>query len=578
MDKSVKGLIIHFLRAYPRRSALIIVLSILAGFAEGIGIASLLPLLEVTTTDGAAGSDSGLLEFMRDGLGQVGVEPTVGVLLVLLVGGMFLKGAFLWLASQNIGYTVAHVATDLRLMLIRALLNARWGFFVSQQAGHVSNAIGLEASRASQAYAAACALLAVTVQALIYTTIAFAISPAVALGALVAGSLLALLFVRLVRMSRAAGKRQTQLVKSLSARLVDALNGLKPIKAMAQELHLQPLLEAETRDLNEAQRRQVLATGTMTAFHEPMLVLILALGLYATLTLANVPLAGLLVMVFVFHRLVGRIHEMQMKYQTLVVAESAFWSLHDAVALAESQREESGRQQAPPPLTRGIRLERVRFGYTDRLVLKDVSLEIPAGEFVAVVGPSGAGKTTIVDLIVGLFRPTQGEIYVDDVPAGDIDLVAWRRMIGYVPQELLLFHDSIYRNVTLGDDEISRDAVAEALQYAGAAAFVAALPDGMSTVIGERGARLSGGQRQRIAIARALVRKPRLLVLDEVTTALDPATEAEIIATLRGLSGVTILSISHQPAMTRVADRVYHIDNGVVTLQDQPSIREVVTR
>jgi ATP-binding cassette subfamily C protein len=568
MSKDVVDLIIHFLKAYPRRSALIIILSILAGFAEGIGIASLLPLLEVAS-DSGAGNESALLRMLRGALDQVGLQPTMGILLTLLVGGLFLKGGFLWLASQHVGYTVAHVATDLRLMLIRALLRARWGYFVSQQAGHVSNAIGLEATRASTAYSAACTLLAVSVQAVIYTVAAFLISPVVALGALLAGSLLALTFVRLVRMSGKAGRQQTLLVQSLSARLVDALNGLKPIKAMAQERHLQPLLESETRDLNEAQRRQVLASGTMTALHEPLLALILALGLYATITLTNVALSGLLVMVFLFHRLVGRIHEMQMKYQMLVIAESAFWSLHEAVQLAESEQEEAGPNPPPPPLERGIRLERVRFGYTDRVVLRDVSLEIPAGKFVAVVGPSGAGKTTIMDLVVGLYQPWQGNIYIDGVPLSDIDLIAWRTMIGYVPQEMLLFHDSIYRNVTLGDDEISREAVAEALQAAGAADFVNALPQGMSTVIGERGAKLSGGQRQRIAIARALVRKPRLLVLDEVTTALDPATEAEICATLRSLSGsVTVLSISHQPAMTSVADMVYRIEDGRIFPQE----------
>jgi ATP-binding cassette, subfamily C, bacterial len=579
MDKGTIALIRHFLRTYPRRSALIIVLSILAGFAEGIGIASLLPLLEVTSGGGPE-SDSALMQLVRSSLAAVGLEPTIAVLLTLLVAGMFLKGGFLWMASQNVGYTVAHVATDLRLMLIRTLLRARWGFFVSQPPGHVSNAMGLEATRASAAYSAACALLAIVVQAVIYTIAAFLISPAVALAALVSGSLLATVFVRLVRMSRAAGRRQTLLVKSLSARLVDALNGLKPIKAMAQERHLQPLLEAETRELNEAQRRQVLASGTMTAFHEPLLVLILAAGLYATLTWTGVALSALLVMVFLFHRLVGRIHEMQMKYQMLVTAESAFWSIHEAVQLADAEREVSGSAQAPPPLTQGITLDRVRFGYTERAVLRDVSLEIPAGEFVAVIGPSGAGKTTIVDLVVGLYRPSQGEIYVDGVPFADIDLIAWRRRIGYVPQEMLLFHDSIYRNVTLGDDEIGRDAVDEALQAAGAAEFVAALPRGIDTVIGERGARLSGGQRQRVAIARALVRRPRLLVLDEITTALDPATEAGICATLRSLSGsVTILSISHQPAMTRVADRVYRIENGEVSEQKKPeAVRETAAR
>lgn len=563
------GLIAYFLKAYPRRSTLIVLLSILSGFAEGVGIVSLLPLLEVAV-NGSQAADSEIMRHTSQILGTVGLEPTVGTLLTFIVFGMFLKGAFLWLAARQIGYTVANVATDLRLMLIRALLRAQWGYFLSQRAGHVSNAIGTESQRASNAYAAACGLLAVVIQVLVYTIAALLISPTVAIAALVAGAALAIVFSGLVRMSRDAGKSQTKLVKSLSGRLVDALHGLKPMKAMAQERHLQPLLERETRDLNVAQRRQVLASGTMSSFQEPLLVVMLSAGLYLLLTYSEVPFASLVVMAFLFHRLVGRIHLLQSKYQTLAVSESAFWSLRERIELAEAEREVSAHRSPPPALQEGIRLESVRFGYTDCDVLRNVSLEIPAGEFVSIVGPSGAGKTTIADLVIGLYRPREGEVYVDGVPLNDFDLTAWRRMIGYVPQEMLLFHDSILQNITLGDEAVSREAVAAALEAADAAEFVDRLPEGVDTVIGEQGAKLSGGQRQRIAIARALVRNPRLLVLDEVTTALDPQTEAEICSTLRRLSGdVTILSISHQPAMTKVADIVYRLEDGSVTREDR---------
>ncbi len=561
-------LVRHFLKAYPRRSALIIALSIFAGFAEGVGIASVLPLLEVAAGDGQ-GSDSPLLLIVRNSLAMVGLEPTLGVLLVLVVVGMFLKGVFLWMASQQIGYTTANVATDLRLALIGSLLRARWGYFIGQRAGHISNAIGMEANRASQAYAAACGLLAIVVQVVIYTVAAFLISPLVALAAVLSGALFVGLFSKLVRKSQNAGREQTRLIRSLSGRMVDALQGLKPIKAMAQEEFLQPLLEQETRELNETQRHQVLASGTMAAFHEPILVVILSLGLYLTLAMTGIALSGLLVMVFLFHRLVGRIHQLQVKYQSLVVAESAYWSIRDATLAAAAEREVTNNRRQPPQLTQHIRLENVRFGYTDRDILHDVSIEIPAGQFVAIVGPSGAGKTTIVDLVIGLFEPRAGNVVIDGVPLGEIDLVAWRKQIGYVPQDLLLFHDSIYKNVTLGDDSVSREDVNAALAEAGAAEFVSELPDGLDTVIGERGAKLSGGQRQRIAIARALVRRPRLLVLDEVTTALDPETEASICATLSDLAGsVTILAISHQPAMTLVADTVYRLEDGYVSQQE----------
>jgi ATP-binding cassette subfamily C protein len=197
--------------------------------------------------------------------------------------------------------------------------------------------------------------------------------------------------------------------------------------------------------------------------------------------------------------------------------------------------------------------------------LNGVSLEIPAGGFVGIAGASGAGKTTIADLIIGLVHPQQGSILIDGVSLAEIDLTAWRKQVGYVPQEMFLFHDTIYNNVVLGDTSISRAEVEEAIRAAGAREFVSRLPDGIDTVIGERGGRISGGERQRIAIATALVRKPKLLVLDEVTTALDSKTEAEICATLRNLSGqVTIVAISHQPALMNEAHSLYRIEAGRV--------------
>jgi ATP-binding cassette subfamily C protein len=156
------------------------------------------------------------------------------------------------------------------------------------------------------------------------------------------------------------------------------------------------------------------------------------------------------------------------------------------------------------------------------------------------------------------------------VPLGDLDRRAWRRLIGYVPQETLLLSDTVLVNVTLGDPAVTRADAEAALRAAGAWEFVAALPAGMDTAVGERGARLSGGQRQRLAIARALVHGPALLILDEATSALDAASEAEICAALQALRGrVTILAVTHRPALVQAADRVYRVDEGRVTLVEQ---------
>jgi len=565
LNAQTVGLIAYFARTYPRRSAFIVGLLFLSGFAEGIGIVTLLPVLELAMAEPGA-ADSEVLQITRDTLAFVGLEPTLGVLLTLIVVGLTLKGAFFWLAFRSVGYTVANVATDLRLNLIRALLRARWGYFLSQRAGHLSNAVGTEAHRASHAYSNACSLVASVIQVLVYIGLALLISPMVAAAAIVAGALIALVFSSMVAMGREAGKEQTRLVKSLSGRLVDALHALKPIKAMAQEKHLRPVLEGETRELNRAQRREVIATSTMNAFKEPLLVAMLAVGLYFVMTLTAVTFAGLIVMVFLFHRLVGKINSLQSSWKSIAVSESAFWSMQDSVELAEAQAESDNTGSPAPALTSGIELRDVSFSYGEEAVLRGLSLEVPAGQFVAIVGPSGAGKTTMVDMIIGLYRPQSGDVFVDGISLGEINLVEWRQGIGYVPQEMLLFHDTLLQNITLGDKTIDRAAAEDALKRAEAWSFVADLPNGLDTVLGAQGARLSGGQRQRVAIARALVRKPKLLILDEVTTALDPHTEKEICNTLAKLKGeVTILAISHQPAITRVADITYRLENGGIS-------------
>ena len=211
--------------------------------------------------------------------------------------------------------------------------------------------------------------------------------------------------------------------------------------------------------------------------------------------------------------------------------------------------------------------------------MDQVNLTIAAGSFVALSGHSGAGKTTTVDLVIGLLRPTHGRVTVDGIDLLDINTRRWRESIGYVPQETFLFHDTIFANVTLGDPAISREAVRDALGLAEALDFVDTLDHGLDEVAGERGMKFSGGQRQRIAIARALVRRPNLLILDEATTSLDPKTELGICATIANLRErdpkLTVLAISHQRALIDAADMVVTVADGRLAM---PAPARSVTR
>jgi ATP-binding cassette subfamily C protein len=258
-------------------------------------------------------------------------------------------------------------------------------------------------------------------------------------------------------------------------------------------------------------------------------------------------------------------NQIQQRFNTMAGGEHAFWSMMGHITEAEGAREDRPGRRDPPALKEAIRLEGVSFSYGERAVLNGVDLTIPAGSFVALLGPSGSGKTTLADLVIGLLRPDRGKVLVDGIDLDEVDPLLWRARLGYVPQDLLLFHDTILRNVTLGDEKVSREEVEKALKAAGAWSFVSSLPDGMDTPVGERGGKFSGGQRQRIAIARALVGDPRVLVLDEATTALDPETEAAICQSLVALKGrVTILAISHQTAMREVADQAFEMTGGTV--------------
>jgi ATP-binding cassette subfamily C protein len=225
-----------------------------------------------------------------------------------------------------------------------------------------------------------------------------------------------------------------------------------------------------------------------------------------------------------------------------------------------------------PHFEKAISFKDVSFDYDDHPVFSGLSLQFEAGSLTTLVGPSGSGKTTIVDLTIGLLQPQQGLILLDGTPLQDIDIKLWRSMIGYVPQDTILLHDSILHNVTLGDPAISIDDAKQALCSAGAWDFISQLSHGLETIVGERGGKLSGGQRQRIVIARALVNQPRLLILDEATSALDPETEEAVRQTMEALKGqLTILAISHNRAMVQAADYVYQMSEGGATLLDAQS-------
>jgi len=547
-----------------KRSIVLLLALLLAGLAEGMGIASILPVISLSM--GPERGDTMLENIIYGGIEGLGLTPNLATLLIFVVVGLILKAGLMLLSMSQVGFAVAELATDMRLSLLRALVTANDGHHQKNRIGIYANAIGVEALKGANAYLAACTMIAQFIQVVVYLTLAFLVSWEVTVAALLAGTAMVVLLGKLIGVARRAGEQQMSALNALSGMLTDVLQGIKPLKAMAVEERIAPLLEGETILLNKALRRAALSKEAMSRLQEPILAIFLAVGLYVVLTDWGTSIDSVLIMALLFARSATYLGQLQSSYQKLVSAEFFYKSVTGKIMDAELAKEK-GFGTSEHSLSQRLLFDDVSFSYTaGEPVLKKVSLEIKSGSFTSLVGSSGAGKSTVIDLILGFRHPVSGAIYVDDQRLEEIDIKNWRRSIGYVPQEVFLFHDSILANVTLGDPDLTREDAEKALRTAGAWDFVAATTEGLDGTVGERGTKLSGGQRQRIAIARAMIRDPKLLILDEPTTALDPDTEAAICLTLKQLSAeVTILAISHQRALIDVADTVYNIANGEIT-------------
>lgn len=555
--------LITYFTVYPRRSFYVLLAFLAAGVAEALSLTAILPLLSIAVGDPV---DSNIGKFIVQLLGRVDIDPTIGAMLLIILCGLIFKSLVLLVANRQIGYTVANIATKLRLELIEALFASRWQYYLHQPVGSLTNSIATEASRAAIGFSHAAAVLSLSIQVFVYILIALLVSWQAALISLIIGAIFLASMSSLVRVARKAGTKQTLVYRELLSYLADVLGSAKPLKAMAREKVSDSILRSQTTQLEKATRREVMSRESLKAIQEPILAAFTTGGLYAVLVIWELPLSAVTAMVILFVRILTLSSKMQRRYQNLLVFESAYWSIRKASEAARSSAEmKTGRLH--PTLKQGISLQHVDFNYDNKVIFRNLNMEIQVKSFTTITGNSGAGKSTLIDLLCGLVEPKFGDIFVDGISIHEINIREWRRLIGYVSQETILLHDTILSNILVGAPDLTQADAEKALHQAGAWEFVSALPEGLHTIVGERGGLISGGQRQCIAIARALAHQPQLLLLDEPTSALDPKSEQNICKTLRNLSrSLTIIAVSHQPALANAADYVIRLSNGEAKL------------
>ncbi len=536
---------------------------LLASFSEMLGMGALVPLVsQVSSNDG--GGNSLVSHLINQLFGWIGVAPSFTNLLLLLGTALVAKSTIAFLAMRYVAISGADVTTRIRSRLLAAIMNARWSYFVDHRPGEVSTMIAGQAGAAGEAFLSVAFLVTNSISGFGLLIAASIISFKLVIMCVVAVVALAFPLNYILKIARETGLRQFQVSNELTSGVQDVMGNMKPLKSMSRQAHFLGSFSSNIETLRKALIRVVVSQHGVYHGQDILGALMLLSGVYVGVEILHTPLSEMMAVGIVFYQIVDLIKRLQLNLQTSTITAQAYYGLIATAERAEAQAE-IDQGKAEPALQHSIKFEDVGFSYGKKHVLGHVSLECLANEITVLIGPSGAGKTTLIDLIIGFYLPQKGRISIDGMAMQDVKLSAWRSKIGYVPQELTLLRGSIADNIKLGDVDISDDMVVEALRLAGALSFVQALPEGIHTDIGTMGAKLSGGQRQRISLARALVLRPKLLLLDEVTSALDDVSEAEICENILSLSGkFTIVAITHKPAWTRIAGRIYKVSGGHV--------------
>ena len=554
---------IEFLKLAPGKALLLLVGSVIAGLLQSATIFALIPLMHFIGVSTEQLVDNKIIEIYNSFFKMLGFQSSLGAVLIFMVFFITIValincGLQIYTAKISTG-----IVRNLQETVIHTVLKARWSYFVDKQTGVIVNSIVTEAGKTVAGFSDGIKVISALMQGAVMLFSAFLISTYVTLAAVLVGIVLVVIFQRWVNEARLVGEKLGEFYKGITSRITDGVHGFKPLKAMNNERFLLSILDQHTVGLQKTQVRSAIVSAIPKHFREPIIVGFIAIGAFVVIQLSLVPVVSLVPMILFFQRSVRFLSDAQLGYQSFKKMEPFYVSLKKNISEAKSV-EEKWEGDTEPEFNESITIKNLSFAYPTKSVLRDVSLTIIKNSFIALMGESGGGKTTFSDILCALYTPDKGEVLVDDKNLQSLDIHKWRRMIGYVPQDLFLFHDSIMHNVRMGNPHISREAVEEALKDAGAWGFISKLSDGVDRIIGERGIKLSGGQRQRISIARAIVRHPQLLILDEATTALDAKTEEEILKTLTKLTkkGITIIAVSHQPAVINIADRVYRVANG----------------
>ena len=550
----------------------LVIFGFLSAILEGIGINAVIPMISFFTGGGGTATDF-ISQSIKGLFALVGLPFTFRYLLGFILGLFILRAVSMVVFGYIRGWITADFLGAESADMLRRTLRASWPFLLQQKIGTMHNSLVRDIQRSGSLLEVVGQVIQSFTGFLMYLLVAVNISPTMTLYTLVAGAVLLLIVKPLFKRTRGIAEELAKVEKLFAQFLSEHIIGMKSIKAAGAEAPAIAQGSAHVHSLRSLSIRSAFVRSASSSLFQPFsIIFVMALFLltYHTPHFSIISFGASLYLI-------------QKIFTYLESGQNALHAVSELVPYVEHitklKKNLDLHRESPAPDAKPFIFERelcgagLSFAYLEgRPVLKNVGFVLRAGETVGLVGPSGAGKTSVADLLLRLFTPASGTITLDGVPAGEISVDEWRRHIGYVSQDVFLLNGTLEENIRFYRKDITKEEVEAVAKQANIHDFIMSLPDGYQTRTGDRGLMLSGGQRQRVALARAQAGRPAILLLDEATSALDHESEHLIQESIHALHGsLAVLIIAHRPSTVADADRILVLGGGKIVEEGTPA-------
>jgi ATP-binding cassette, subfamily B, bacterial MsbA len=546
-------------------SWLLVALTVATGLMQGFGLALFVPLLRIM--DGSPADLEFPFSLIRDAVAMMGLPLDLPVLLAG-IAGLTILGFALTFAQRSLvmGYSFNKFVERISAKFVNGLMQASWHYASKQATGEIINQLTVEVRRSGRCLSHLLVSTAAAIQIVVFLGFSLTMFWELVLIALFFGAIAVIAIRPLQQRTFRYGERLTDANNNFAFNTVDFLTNLKLVKTTGSEHRVSERINGlQDTVCNVIRNRQIIYAATEFVIQVfPVLLVVTVIAVANILLQAET--APVLVFLLFLARMVPLATQCQQEYQAYAMEVSAVYLVDSIIADQQANRDEPHCGASTfSQLNDGIRFEGVsyRFPGAENDALREIDLTVGHAQTVAIVGGSGAGKSTMIDLLCGLRHPTSGRILLDGVDLADIDSLSWRQRIGYVTQDIVVFNDTLRNNIVFAHPEAGESDVERAIRAAHLDEVVDSLPDGFNTIMGEGGVRLSGGQKQRLALARALVGNPELLLLDEATSALDNESEHLVQRSIESLAQeLTIVIVAHRLSTIRKADLICVMERG----------------